>query len=888
MAQSINEVLGRDIKSVKELRAAIKELQDSLIGVNADSEEFRETSGKLTAAQEELTKVTRGWKDANDAATDSIVGMEREYKNLYNQYKLLSEEQRNSDFGKNMAASLNELSTKLNETKQGVGNFKDNIGRYTTSIMDAFKQMGGSVGGLVGPFATATKGVDAFNKTLKANPVLAVVGLITTLISVVKQLASGIRDNEQSQMRLNQAMATFQPYIDAAKNAMDKFGQAIVSVVEFIAKVVDKVQVAKAAFTDFLGITKNAKEAVKEQQETYKELAGSINELTKTKREYQKANAADKAEVERLREEASEATNAAEKRKLLEEAKAKQAEIDARNIEVAKEELRILEEQAQLTANDAAMNDKLAAAVAKVSEAEASAAANARNFNKQLKSTTTAAGGAASAVKNYRDEAKKIYERTVEESKSEVQKLTEKYAKEKALLERYGLDTTKLTKKYQKDINDIFVHSAEAAAEKASKAYIDNANAIINANTNFIDDLVADDMTNAVNEIERLTGKLKFFKEDVTNFLGMNPELDGFEEQAKKFVSEMSEILGVEIPFPKMDEEGRRKFIQQLQDAADKTDEKIKQMQASLDVKKLEKELNDYYEAWTKGNIGLMKSLGQDTANPEAYEAAMAQRQREYLDKEIEMLEQMRQIQNLGVDERLEIEDRYFAAMQERREQDLEYAETYKERTTAIWDNAFSAFDSVSNSINSVINSYSQLMQAEIKSGKLTDKEAKKKRKTLENLAKVQLALNIASIASDTASGIMSIWAGFAQETKNNAVAAGRAGMLAPEEVARLNAISLVSAILKTTGLGANAAAQIAAARGGYVSTVNSLREDGGAGAAASVAAPAEVETQPFTYSRTVQTFEEEEKLNQPIFVSVTDINNVQNRVRVVEDESSF
>ncbi len=54
------------------------------------------------------------------------------------------------------------------------------------------------------------------------------------------------------------------------------------------------------------------------------------------------------------------------------------------------------------------------------------------------------------------------------------------------------------------------------------------------------------------------------------------------------------------------------------------------------------------------------------------------------------------------------------------------------------------------------------------------------------------------------------------------------------------------------------------------------------------IAEPTVYETQPYTYTRTAQTFEEEEKLNQPIFVSVTDINNVQNKVRVTEDESTW
>ena len=54
------------------------------------------------------------------------------------------------------------------------------------------------------------------------------------------------------------------------------------------------------------------------------------------------------------------------------------------------------------------------------------------------------------------------------------------------------------------------------------------------------------------------------------------------------------------------------------------------------------------------------------------------------------------------------------------------------------------------------------------------------------------------------------------------------------------------------------------------------------------VAQPSLAETNPYTYTRSLQTVEEEEKLNQPMYVSVTDINNVQNRVKVTEEESTW
>lgn len=55
-----------------------------------------------------------------------------------------------------------------------------------------------------------------------------------------------------------------------------------------------------------------------------------------------------------------------------------------------------------------------------------------------------------------------------------------------------------------------------------------------------------------------------------------------------------------------------------------------------------------------------------------------------------------------------------------------------------------------------------------------------------------------------------------------------------------------------------------------------------------SVAEPVVEQSNPYSYTRSVQTFEEQDELNKPIYVSVTDINNVQNKVKVVEEESSF
>ena len=106
MASNLNEILGRNIDSVKSLKQAIRELQDSLVGLDTESKEYQDTAAKLTAAQDALKDTTRAGVEANMAAKDSIVGMQKEYNKLYDAYKKLSDEQRNSDFGKNKAESM--------------------------------------------------------------------------------------------------------------------------------------------------------------------------------------------------------------------------------------------------------------------------------------------------------------------------------------------------------------------------------------------------------------------------------------------------------------------------------------------------------------------------------------------------------------------------------------------------------------------------------------------------------------------------------------------------------------------------------------------------------------------------------------------------------------
>lgn len=919
---SINEILGKNIDSIKALKAEIRSLQDSLVGLDAESQEYKDTSLKLVAAQEELTKVTRAGKEENVAATDSIRGMEKEYKSLYDTYKMLSEEQRNSSFGKEMASQLETLSTKINETKQGVGNFKDNIGRYASSVTEAFSKMGMSAGALQGPLKAATTGTNGFGASLKALAANPIVLVITALVAILVKAAEAIKNNEELTNRLKEAMSVFKPVLDGISNAFNFLAGILVKTIEGLSKVGEKI----------LSIIPGYKEAAK----SHKELAKATNELTKAQREANVENSKKEAEIERLREEASATDDVVEKKKLLEEAKAMQAEIDQKNIELAQEELRIQEEYAAKTANSAEDNEKLAAAQAKVNDAIAQGERNMRQYNKQLDQVDNKTKSATSSGKNWREEAKKVYEETLEYNKTEIQKITEKYEKEKKLLEKYHYDTKLLTKKYNKEINSLIVERESKRLKESEESYrqakeslelnskmwteeerlVDRIKSIENLepnntifdlefnkkygklleqNTYLADALylaVEKDLTQ-ITDYNRVLGQINY---NIDLYKEKQPWESKKWEEVKEVVEKFGEVnwfnltkslqqaaTKLKTDFPELDlgsslklglsaEDIKKNVLPGLYDAL--ADIHIGKKVGEEYRKELEEELNLLRGGFDEYDFNELASM-----NTYSYLEA----QRNALQEELTDFQGTKE-------KKLELMQQYYEVLHEMRENDWADEKLNAERNASIWEASFDRFNAVAAAYDSIIDTIKSYMQAEVDSGKLTKKEADRKKKTLENLEKVQVAVAVANIAANTAAGVMDVWRGYASELPVNAQTAAASGPAAAATKAALDAKSLAAAIIRTSTLAVQGTSQIAAAIGGYVVKSNaSAAESAGGGSTGVGVTPAVIDSTPYSYTRTVQTEEDVDMINQrPIWVSVTDIESGLGQRAQVVGESSF
>lgn len=940
----INEILGRNINSIKELKQAINELQNSLIGVDAESEEFKKTSQQLAAAQAELNKVTSAGKTETDAAADSIRGLEKQYKALYDQYKLLSEEQRNSDFGKNMAQSMSDLSNKINEAKQNVGNFKDNIGRYAESATKAFQGMGISLGNLQKPLAMATTGTKTLGVALKglaANPVgaaiMAVVVVLKVLLDIFKRVKKAINDNEEAQMRLKEAMAVFKPILDAVANAFDFLGRVVVKVVEGISKVVGAIW----------SLIPGMKKAI----DSHKELAKATNNLTKAQRELNIENSKKEAEIERLREEASATDDVIEKKKLLEEAKQMQAEVDQKNIEIAQEELRIMEEYSKKTANSAEENEKLAAAQVKVNNAIAQGERNMRQYNKQISTLDNKTKSATSSTEDLRKKAKDLYDQTVENSKDELTKLTEKYEKEKKLLEKYHYDTTLLTRQYNKERDKIISEQfiKELAKEDANWAnytnnmtrYYNNLKQIyagdpINLNEatkQYLEDAKIE-LDNLMNDLYLIYGNEKdaiqdllaeLFTDDLTKIRDYNYARELFENAFSLDDADQKKVL---YQFYTFSEETWTSFVDEIQKRL-----KVLNETYGLDIKNWydlvlesangEKEfypranqlgydiatnigegvaagIEDFKKHGDRnvlGELNLYDMFFHMTDSNETDKFAIQEMTDRMLEEEYNMLKALEVIYQQDLenfagteDQKIELLKQYYEIVNQIREKDAELATLQQERTAQMFESLIDMTDRMAAAMQTYRSSQESLIDSEVKAGKISEKEAEKRKKSLLKLQAAETAFSIATITADAASGIFNIWKGYAMEKGViNPQTAAAAGIGAGPALWALNAKSLVSAIAQTASLASTAAAQIAAARGQYVTAQNNFQADTGGGSVGLAATPMLIDSTPVTYTQTVQNVDEEDVLNgRPIWVSVVDIEEGLDRRTKVTDETSF
>lgn len=237
----------------KQLNAALKDEQAQVNAAGKafkagaiSQEEYRKVISNSTKAQTELTKqmidVNKSISDNNaeiKVNTTLLTSQESSVNSLRAQLAKNTKElnamsaatRNNTDEGKALAAETKEISDKLKEMEKAVGDNRRNVGNYAESVQEALsntKGLSGATGTLASSMTGAIGSVKAFSAALLANPIVAIVGIILTLISTVEKL---MKRNTEMATNLKAAFAPFEVIfsriLDGITNLLNGVAKAI-------------------------------------------------------------------------------------------------------------------------------------------------------------------------------------------------------------------------------------------------------------------------------------------------------------------------------------------------------------------------------------------------------------------------------------------------------------------------------------------------------------------------------------------------------------------------------------------------------------------------------------------------------------------------------------
>lgn len=412
---------GKAVDNLKELNEYIKSLKKTMNEAKIGSGEFKKAQDELDKVIVKQKQIMNGAANENKAAAGSFNALSNQLRELKEAWKATADEVKRDELGK----QINDVKAQLNDMNHSIGNFQDQVGNYNGMLAPLFGSLGQKIDGLGGKLSQMTgtlgamgfsvnglvnpiKAVDAGFKLLSVNPIIAA---MTLLIGLFLKVKDAIAANEELQRRWNVAMAAFQPIINAAKNALDALANAVVWVAEKVGALISLFSEASKKTT---------------------ELAEAQDELNMSKREFKGSENAMRAEAKALKLQAKETDDLNEKLRLLNESRAKLKAANQRAVDLAAEELRIAEEQAKLAPNSQEDNEKIAELKQKLGQAQEKLNQEDTEYVELIKSAdnglkklNASTGTAVDKTKDLAKEVEKMEQIIADSSKSQVQKLEE-------------------------------------------------------------------------------------------------------------------------------------------------------------------------------------------------------------------------------------------------------------------------------------------------------------------------------------------------------------------------------------------------------------------------------------------------------------------------------
>ena len=355
-------------------RQANADLKKELKEGKISQEEYNIQTAANTAQMKNANEAAATWERTvrNSLKVDQEkVGSLKQYMAqlsiLTNQYKSLSEEERNSAEGVALKDKINEITDALKGSEEEIQLYQRNVGNYKQSIIDAvagtgkFGEMIAKLAGSMGLTASATAGatgaLGAMNTqmlVLSMNPVVATLGVLATVIALI---AKTIKSSEDATNRWNVALAPLKRTMDGLLSVLQSAVGQILSFVEAGGRMLNWAM----KMGERLPIIGEQLKEVNAQNREAIAIAKEKADIDKQARTNEVENAKDALRVAELRKQAKDKENNTAKERLaaVKEANAIEEQASKRNVELAERRLEVLKTESSWAENNKETNDEL-------------------------------------------------------------------------------------------------------------------------------------------------------------------------------------------------------------------------------------------------------------------------------------------------------------------------------------------------------------------------------------------------------------------------------------------------------------------------------------------------------------------------------------------------
>lgn len=395
---------GEAVKNVADLKNNIAAYKEQLNSLDIGSKKYQETLQSLQQSQAALKNAMYGtaasFDDVINAATGANVAFDANnklvqsetlsYNELVRELAVLKQEWRatsDSATRAQLGERINNVNNQLKEMDASVGSYGRNVGNYIGAVdhlTNGLSGMGKGAASMIAPIKGATTAL----KTMSTTPVVAILGILAT---VLDQVIKAMKGSEEQTQALQAAMAPLSAIGDLATKMFQSLGKAVVWLADQFGKLTAK-------------ILKN-----NEAAQTRADIAAKEASLAKQQRDTLIQNAEAERDIAELRAKASDKLNytASQRIEFLKQAGDKEKEISKRAYEDAKKAYEVQKAKNSITESSTEDKEKEAQAYAAMVKAETNYYNAVRTINAGIIKATREEQAAVVNAQKLKDEARK-------------------------------------------------------------------------------------------------------------------------------------------------------------------------------------------------------------------------------------------------------------------------------------------------------------------------------------------------------------------------------------------------------------------------------------------------------------------------------------------------